>query len=262
MFSIKSNKGIAIIAGTVGAIILVVLTSFSVFSYPSSSVIEKEATVGGNQTSQLFYIDRCYERPALSFVDTQGFETVKSMTNGSIPIIQGVPASEELRNGLYEFVLKPGSTGYIFTTYDFCPDWTKTGDQTPIYHNSSKEVTELLNPMNNDIFKFKDKVPENATSSDPLGSIATPSDDPIARFGTTIRSENLTGAKISPSNITRIDDQSVRITYVIMANNDAENGTYGISIAGSCIGEILTIGNAPNENSMAVEMVKGPFYGC
>jgi hypothetical protein len=68
--------------------------------------------------------------------------------------------------------------------------------------------------------------------------------------------------KIFPSNITKIDDQSVKVTYVITADNNAENGTYGIFMAGSCIGEILTIGDAPNENSMAVEMVKGPFYGC
>ena len=264
MFPIKSNKGIAIIAGSIGIVILVTLTSFFIFSYPSSPSVEKEATVASNQTSQLFYIDRCYERPALSIVDTQGFVTVKPMTNGSTPIIQGAPAPEELRNGVYEFVLKPGSTGYIFATYDFCPDWTKTGDQTPIYHNSSKEVVELLNPMNYDIFKYKDKVPqsENATRNDPLGSIATPSDDPVAKFGTIIRSENLTGVKIFPSNITRIDDQSVKVTYVIMADNDAENGTYGISIVGTCTGETLTIGDAPNENSMAVEMAKGPVYGC
>jgi hypothetical protein len=177
--------------------------------------------------------------------------------------MQGAPASEGLRNGVYEFVLKLGSTGYIFTTYDFCPDWTKTGDQTPIYHNSSKEIVELLNPMNHDIFKFKDKVPQSKNvTSDPLGSMITPSDDPTARFGTIIHPENLTGVKIFPSNITKIDDQSVKVTYVITADNNAENGTYGIFMAGSCIGEILTIGDAPNENSMAVEMVKGPFYGC
>lgn len=259
----KSWKGVAIIAGSAGIIILVTLASFSLFPNPLSSSNNEVRTAANNQTSSIFYVDRCHERPALFIVDARGFETVKSMTVGLPTITQGTPVLDGPGNGAYEFVLRPGFTGYIFTTYDFCPDWTKTGDKMPIYHNSTKEIAELLNPMNYDVFRFKDKVPEseNATNSDPLGMI-TPSEGPIARFGAVIPSENFTGVEISIPDIARIDDQSVKLTYFIIAGNNAERGTYGISFAGTCTGEILTIGDAPNENSMAVEMVKGPFYGC
>lgn len=254
---VSKSKRIALFAASAG--IMAALASFPLFPYQGSIM-----TVSGNKVPSVFYVDRCYERPALSIVDAQGFETVKSMTSGAPPIVQGVPAPDELRSEIYWFVLKPGSTGYIFVEYDFCPDWTKTGDKLPVYHNSTKEIAGMLNPMNRDVFMFKDKAPEpdNATKSDPLGGLITPSEDPIAKFGAIIHAENMTGVEMSVSDIAKIDDQSVKATYVIKANDDAEGKTYGISIVGACFGEILTIGDVPNENSMAVEAVKGPFYGC
>ena len=83
---------------------------------------------------------------------------------------------------------------------------------------------------------------------------------PIAKFNDPVNATDV-GLRICFSNLTKTGIHSVSVTYVISAEPDADKATYRITnFYGICGGEILTIGDEPNDNSF--ELVKGPYYGC
>ena len=69
------------------------------------------------------------------------------------------------------------------------------------------------------------------------------------------------GLRIFPSHLTKLGIHSLSVTYAISAQPDANKATYVITnFYGICPGELLTIGDKPNDYSL--QWAKGTFYGC
>jgi hypothetical protein len=145
--------------------------------------------------------------------------------------------------GIYEFVLKPGSVGHVKMVFDFCPSVFEMQSSRTLNYSELNELFQSSNSTNQIIHKLNEKPPSN---------------DAVL---TEIPNAMDVGLRIDASDITKLNNHAVGVTYTISSEPSADKATYVITnFYGICPGELLTIGDRPNENSL--EWVKGPFYGC
>lgn len=255
----------AIAAISVSAIILYSLYTDN--SVAGSALKASEATNSGlHSDKEVFEIQQCQgSNAAVSIMNINGFIAAQPRTSATPQITSGVPTpGREI--GIYEFVLKPGTMGNITLAYDFCNDATENDTaRNSTYHTitNSTELAKLFdsfNSTNHVMYKFKSQSSISDNDKDPLGGIASNSED--SKFATLIPAGNSSDLRISALNLTKVNEHMVEVTYGIEASRSASNNTYHFGIYGVCWGEILTIGDGPNADSMAVEWAKGPFYGC
>jgi hypothetical protein len=261
------NRGktkFSVIAISVGAAFILAIIFASSTFYQNSDASKNAAPT--QDPNDQFTMIRCDDVvPASSILKTSGFVMIKPRTSSATPdLTPSVPPTGN-KSGIYEFVLKPGSKAAVTMSYDFCPG----GISKSLVNTSGNKTTsaelktffESFNSTNKGIYKLNlDAISksDNATNG-PLGSLATNANQlPSTEY---ISKANGTGVKILPSNITKVSDQSIKVTYAIIAEPSAIKATYIITnFYGICPGEILTVGDEPNEKS--AEWAKGPFYGC
>lgn len=255
-FSQRKAK-IVIAAPGAAALIVAIIFGLSYYQNPAGS---KTATSNQNHNDQ-FTVTRCNDvSPASSILETNGFATIKAMTTGqpmpSIPTTGNEP-------GIYEFVLKPNSKAIVTMAYDFCPGIGKSMIDTSSNKTTSAELEtffDSFNSTNKGVYKLNVQAfsKSDDTTNDALGSLTKNNNILPTSF---IPQANGTGVKIYPSNITKISDQSIKVTYVVIAESSASKATYVITnFYRTCPGEILTIGDEPNDLSQ--KWAEGPFYGC
>ena len=101
-----------------------------------------------------------------------------------------------------------------------------------------------------------DKLDYNVNSSSNGASQLPPASNGVSAISVTEA-----GLKIYPPNLAKLNDHAVSVTYTISTEPSAEKQTYIITnFYGICPGELLTVGEVPNE--LSLEWAKGPFYGC
>jgi hypothetical protein len=155
--------------------------------------------------------------------------------------------------GTYEFVLKPGSTGYIKMAYDFCPTYfgfhpSRTANYT--------ELNKLIQRPDQIIHKLNDKLNNTENSGYPF-QLPLASDDQQLLTGVNATD---VGLRVHASDLTKLNSHALSATFTIFAEPNANMTTYIFTMYGICPGEILTVGEMPNDRSL--EWAKGPFYGC
>jgi len=233
MPSLRSNRRIIIVAGAVAAIIAILALAISAQTSGSIQVCENPPTVSLTHVTGFAMIQ---SRPA-SY-------TLKQDTDLSIQPV-----------GRYEFVLKPGSVGHVKMVYDFCPNAFLTQPSRTANYSELNKLFQSRSSPNEIIYKLNDK-PDNNTSS--TGLSITSSDKQLL---SEVLNATDVGLRIFPSDLTRLGIHSLAVTYIISAEPDADKATYVITnFYGICPGELLTIGDTPNEKS--IQWAKGPFYGC
>lgn len=221
-----------------------------------------KADLNQNPNAQ-FTVTRCIDVfPASSILETNGFAAIKPRTSATPELVSGVPTTGS-EPGIYEFVLKPGSKADVTMRYDFCPGINKSLTDASGNKTTSAELKtffDSFNSTNKGIYKLNTEAfakSDNSTK-DPLSSLTVKNDASSTMY---IQQANGTGVKIYPSNLTKISDQSIKVDYVIVADSSAAKATYILAnFYRTCPGEILTVGDEPNETSQ--EWAKGPFYGC
>ena len=223
----QKSRVVAIIGGIVAAVAIIAILAFAISAQTSGS------------------IQVCENPPTVSLTHVTGFA-----------MIQSRPTPYTLRQdtdlsiqpvGRYEFVLKPGSVGHVKMAYDFCPNtFLNQPSRTANYSELSKLFESRSSPTEI-IYKLNDK-PGNNTSSD-------------NQLLSEVHNATDVGLRIFPSDLTKLGIHSLAVTYIISAEPDADKATYVITnFYGICPGELLTIGDKPNENSL--QWARGPFYGC
>jgi hypothetical protein len=156
--------------------------------------------------------------------------------------------------GIYEFVLKPGSTGHVKMTYDFCPNTFGFQSNRTATHSELTELFQSYNSTNQLVTYLRIAKAENNNDS-AIGEI------PLAKEEYSARNATDVGLQIYTSDVTKINSHSVSLTYTIAADPSASQDTYIITnFYGICPAELLTIGDSPNEDS--IKYGKGTFYGC
>ncbi|AIF85043.1 hypothetical protein NTE_03008 [Candidatus Nitrososphaera evergladensis SR1] len=261
MSSTSSRKIKIAIPALVGGLGVIIAIVFMLSFYSQNSLISNaspDQNLGGS-----FTVIRCNDvLPATSILETNGFVTIKPRTSATPELTPGVPTSGN-EPGIYEFVLKPGSTGIVTMSYDFCAgkgesvvnssDNKTTSGELKIFFDSFNSTNKGIDKLNAEAFSSSDNTPK-----DPLSSLMTKNN---VLPTTHISHANETGVDIRTSNITRTSDHAVKVTYVISADPSSNKATYIITnFFRTCPGELLTIGDEPNEKS--AEWAKGPFYGC
>lgn len=229
--TLKSKKVIGIALGGIGLLSIIVL--IATWPFPSTD----------GEKLQTFTIMQCVDYPytTVSITDVKGFMAVKPRTSATPEIIPGTPTpGPEI--GIYEFVLRPGSTGEITTIYDFCPSIGKALSNSTKYvnldSNELRNIFDQTNSTNREMHRF------NANAE----STYVPPGAP-------------TGVEIYPSDFAKVNENSVKVIYTISATPEADRATYiTANFLRVCPGEILTIGNEANEESS--QWASGPFYGC
>lgn len=158
--------------------------------------------------------------------------------------------------GIYEFVLKPGSIGYVNVAYDFCPNAFGTQPSRTANYSELTNLFQSSTSPNYIIYKLNGNNASRANN----GAFELQS-NPNDQLLTEVLNVTDVGLRIDASDLTKLNTHAVSARYTISAEPTAERATYVISkFYGICPGELLTIGDTANDNSL--QWVKGPFYGC
>jgi len=152
--------------------------------------------------------------------------------------------------GRYEFVLQPGSLGQVKISYDFCPNAFILAHSTTL--NYSESFPSTYSPSQT-IYRLNDRPDSNTTG--PLSLTLNNDQDLLTEVNSTD-----VGVTIFYSDLKKLDSHTLGMTFTISAEPSADRATYVITNFGICPGELLTIGDTPNERSL--EWANGAFYGC
>lgn len=186
-----------------------VITSSLYFLSLESQTISSNILVNGTKQNTSLYkhfqinettfeyknLPVCDMHPYAKIIATGGFYTI-------IP-----------RNGSYEFVLKPGTIGYMTMIYNFPQNTTQSF-----------------------LTQFR------STFADLLSTRIYTLDDPNTPHSST------EGIKIFPINVINDTENSIYVTYVI--NSSKTQGIYLLGTFFSCPGEIITIGEKPFQGNL------------
>src|SRR2546426_5450000 len=184
----------------------------------------------------------CENRPTVSLTHVTGFVTIQSRPT-PYTLKQDTDLSIQPM-GTYEFVLKPGSVGYVKMAYDFCPNAFLTQPSRTANYSELNKLFQSRSSPNEIIYKLNDK-PDNNTSS--TGLSMTSNDNLLKE----VLNATDVGLRIFPSNLTKLGIHSLSVTYAISADSDADKATYVITnFYGICPGELLTVGDKPNDYSL------------
>jgi hypothetical protein len=244
-----SRKSITI--ALAGAGILSIILAFIVSSaFPLAGYGSVKPNAPSDDGSGYFTISQCEEfsvTAAASIVDVDGFVTVQPRTFATPEIVPGTP-TPGLAVGIYEFVLRPGSTGHIAMTYDFCPPQGQVADEKPLGFNivNSTELRHIFdqtNSTNREMYVLDADAEENAD------------------LLTYVPPGSSTGIKIYAEEIAKLSEHALKVNYAVTASSTIQEGTFiTANFYRVCPGEILTVGDDVNEESS--KWASGPFYGC
>lgn len=142
-----------------------------------------------------------------SIIDASGFVTIDTIYKNTPKLVLGQRITGETA-GLYNFVLKPGSTGYVTLVYEFVD-----------------KAQNVLSGYNN----FYDFIGPQQISK-------------LSEFST-----DYNGSKISMkvANIKTLDEHSIAVTYSVSTDMSVDEGPYLMRLWQTCPGEILTVGTKP-----------------
>lgn len=176
----------------------------------------------------------------ISIIQASGFRQIQPRSSSPM-IKQDIDVSVS-PVGIYEFALMPGSTANLKLSYDFCGGPNAQASRTVQY----MELLGLGRPNNSTnptIYRLNNN---SQVSNDQL---LTP-----------VNSTDI-GLVIHPVTYTKLNDHAITVGYEISAKPDAEKGTYVTNnFYGLCPGELITVGETPNNSS--VRWANGSFYGC
>ena len=228
----RSNKRTIIVGGAAAVIVAILALAISALTSGSIQVCENTPTVSLKRATGFAMI---LSRPTPT--------TLKQDTDLSIQPV-----------GTYEFVLKPGSVGHVKMAYDFCPNAFLLQPSRTANYSELNKLFQSRSSQNEMINRLNDKLDNNTSST---GLSITSSDKQL----TEALNASVVGLRISPTDLTKLGIHSLSVTYVVSAEPDADKATYVItSFYGICPGELLTIGDKPNDYSL--QWAKGSFYGC
>jgi hypothetical protein len=129
--------------------------------------------------------------------------------------------------GFHEFILKPGSTGYITKTFEYGKDKDDTiRNQFKI--TPYQYYTFIGNPIGS---KLHGK----------------------GFVGGSLNSTKVTFSLYKVTNSTK--NYSITVTYAITADPSAKMATYYLNLHQQCVGDILTIGEIPYQHSLPWDAV-------
>lgn len=192
---INQRKGIITVIGVASAVAMLIWLSAGYF-----------ARGGGSSFS-------CPDQvTTVSLANTKGFVTTVQHSKGETP-----------NSGIYEFVLKPGSTGLITLNYD-SPYEDMTAEER-IKSAYGKTPAEFYNSMPPSMWNI-DKETGRVIVDRPA-------------------STEETGISVHVKDVTILNDGSVQVAYAIESTSSAENTTYALVMPHTCPGEILTISEMP-----------------
>jgi hypothetical protein len=143
-----------------------------------------------------------------SIMDAGGFMTIDTIYKDTPKLILGQRISGETA-GLYNFVLKPGSTGYITLVYEFA-------DITQTVLSNYSNFYDFIGPQR--ISKLSE-FPNDYSSSRIILKI---------------------------SDIKNLDEHSIAVTFSVAADISADEGPYLMRLWQTCPGEVLTVGTKPH----------------
>lgn len=148
----------------------------------------------------------------VSLAEMKGFVTTVQHSKG-----------ETLNSGIYEFVLKPGSTGFITLNYG-----------SPYEDITAEE--RIKSAYGKTPAEFYDSMPPSIWNIDKeTGSVIV--DRPA--------SAEETGVSANVKDVTVLNDGSIQVVYAIESAPSAGRTTYALVMPQTCPGEILTIGETP-----------------
>ena len=133
-------------------------------------------------------------------------------------------------------------------TYDFCPgEGQVLGEEISGFRTVSsgelRDIFDQTNSTNKEMYILNEDAQAN---TDRLTYVSPGSSVSI---------------KIYPEEITKSSDHTVKVIYAVTASPSADRATFiTTNFYRVCPGEILTIGDEMNEESL--EWARGPFYGC
>jgi hypothetical protein len=260
----KSKKGLIFtFMGIVLISIVVLLVGARSFPWPGG---EKSIGSTMDQDNGGFTITHCEEyspNVAVTITDVNGFVALESRTSATPQIIPGTPTPGPWV-GIYEFVLQPGSTGEITMVYDYCPSKGKIlDDNSPnnITLNSIelRKLFDQFNSTNHEMWRLNVDAANPDPSQQRNDSIGFFRSEP--ELLTRVPPGNSSDVKIYSSEISKVNEHSIEVIYTFSASPAADEATYiTANFYKICPGEILTIGDEVNEESLVWS--SGPFYGC
>jgi hypothetical protein len=187
------------------SIAVAVFVAISTFYYPILPVISEQIFGANPTTCPLIRGDENYSTTSYT-----GFTMTVNRYGGSVP---------------YEFVLTPGSTGYITRTFIF-------GDSTENMIKTDYKTDPLKFFSNIEISGF------NKLDGREIKGVPS----------------NNTGISIYPVNSTS-SYHKVIVTYAIKTDDSAPWASYGLALHTTCGGNLLTIGHTPYMHSMPADAV-------
>jgi hypothetical protein len=200
----------------------IVMTAIYSFYLPKAS-----SNPRSDEKLSSFFITQCENEPAsISIAKATGFTMI--VPRGGPPLGSNNQTLADVKLGqpfgIYEFVLNPSKTGHLTFLYDFCP--IKIADNGTTITNNT-QLLKFFNMFNSTNQKYQ---------------------------------HTLT---VSIANLTQVNGHSVQVTYdIASALNSTSSDTYtGIRFYKVCPGEIVTIGDKPNDR-VANAWLEGPSYGC
>lgn len=232
----RSKKGILVVAGII-TIIAVLLTIPTLFLNSNSIQICDDGS------------------KAISITRAGGFVTIKSRSHS--PTLQQDTDVSIQPAGIYEFVLKPGSVGHVKMTYDFCPNAFGLQPSRTANYSELNELFQSRNSTNKEvIYKLNDNFNDTISGNGAFQLLTAPTDQLLIEDNPA-----KVGLQIYPSDLTKLNAHAVSVTYTISAEPSVNKTTYVFTnFYGICPGELLTVGESPNEHSL--KWATGTFNGC
>ena len=147
MPSLRSNKRIIIVGGAVAVTIAILALSISALTSASVQV--------------------CENRPTVSLTHVTGFAMIQSRP-GLYKLKQDTDLSNQPIGG-YEFVLKPGSVGYVKMAYDFCPNAFLTQPSRTANYSELNKLFQSRSSTSEMISRLNEKL-DNSDNTSGLGA--------------------------------------------------------------------------------------------
>jgi hypothetical protein len=222
----------------IGMGIAAIITLLSVFAVSKSTTTisapnnnnNKQQNTNNYRPITFFAIEQCTAEPHTAYiVNARGFAMVVPRGTSHALDANNSTGSSPM-HGPYEFVLKPEHAAYLTLFQDFCPLGINNTrpSYSPVNYYSSVNYSAAL----------------------------------VASDFKAIAEDNPRTLNETITNLTKINDHALQVTYAISAPQDNGTGTYMVGLYGMCPGELLTIGDKPANNTTIKKFLDTPYYGC
>lgn len=155
-----------------------------------------------------------------SYIEAKGFKEISQLYKSRLA------AGSQ---GMFQFVLTPGSTGEITQLIDYNPSFLAGGPP--------KTTQQVMNGL------FHQTISEHFNQVD-IYKIDTTVKDPSQQESIVYLPHNQTnGISIVASDISNVTDSKVQVKYTVRTEPSTEKGVYLLGLTYTCPGAILTIGD-------------------